>query len=176
MTPASIPITNYAQPFYPSSFIIPPYALLRRFPPSALHPGPDRRGKRVCAEVNGQDEAQEMKRREVSLPPGLKVKLDDLFCSITSLPVGRVPEARLGIRCEKMEEAHIVTPQEWEHIWVYGMDIFMTGYATCEEMGQRAALLLPNSKTFQYERIHVKNPALPESRLKPVKKLMDTAM
>ena len=75
-----------------------------------------------------------------------------------------------------MEEAHIVMPQEWEHIWVYGMDSFRKGYATYEEMGQRAALLLPNSKMFRYERIHVKNLALPVSRLKAMKKLMDTAM
>lgn len=127
----------------------------------------------LIVEINGQDEAREMKRKVVSLPPGVKVTLDESFHSITALRVRRVPEARVGIRCEGLNEAHLIAPYEWSNIWIYGMDLFMVGYATYEEMGQRAMLLQPNSKTFQYERTHTKNLALPVSRLKPIKKLLD---
>ena len=48
----------------------------------------------------------------------------------------------------------------------------MTGYATYEDMSQRSMLLPPNSRTFQYERTHVKNLALPVSKLKPIQKLL----
>lgn len=125
----------------------------------------------LIVEINGQDEAREMKRAIVSLAPGVKVGLNESFYSITSLHVRRLPEARVAIRVERMNETHIVAPYDWSNLWVYGMDILMVGYTTYEEMGQRATLLLPNSKTFQYERTHVKNLAMPVSRLKPMQKL-----
>lgn len=129
----------------------------------------------LIVEVNGQDEAREMKRVVVSLPPGIKVSVNELFYSITALHVRRVPEARVGIRCERLDETHLITPYDWSNIWVYGMDIFMVGYATYEEMGQRAILLQPNSRIFQYERTHVKNLAMMVSKLKPMQKLFGAA-
>lgn len=130
----------------------------------------------LIVEVNGQDEAREMKRVVINLPPGVKVTLDEAFYSITSFHVRHVPEARLGIQCEGMNESLSVAPYDWSNIWVYGMDILMTGYATYEEMSQRAMLLPPNSRTFQYERTHVKNLALPVSKLKPIQNLLEATM
>jgi hypothetical protein len=127
----------------------------------------------LIVEISGQDEAREVKRVGVSIQPGVKVKLDESFYSITSLRIKRLPDARLGIRCERMKEAHIVAPHEWGNIWVYGLDIWMTGYTTYEEMGQRASLLQPNSRTFQYERTRVKNLAMPVSKLKPMSRLFN---
>lgn len=129
----------------------------------------------LIVEISGQDEAREMKRKGLSLPPGVKVKLDESFYSITSLHVRRMPEARIGIRCERFGEAHIVAPQDWGNIWVYGMDILMAGYTTYEEMGTRSTLLQPNTRTFQYERTHVKNLAMPLFKLKPMSRLFDMA-
>ncbi|MBK7449491.1 MAG: hypothetical protein IPJ47_08675 [Anaerolineales bacterium] len=126
----------------------------------------------LIVEVNGQDEAREMKRKVVSLAPGVKAKVNESFYSITSLHVQRMPEARVGIHGEGISQTHVITPHDWANIWVYGMDIFMTGYASYEEMSQRATLLQPGSKTFQYERTHVKNLALPVSKLKSIKKLL----
>lgn len=125
----------------------------------------------LIVEVNGQDEAREMKREVISLSPGVNVKLHEVFYSITSLHVRRVPEARIRIHCEALNETLVIAPHDWSNIWVYGMDIFMVGYATYEEMSQRATLLLPNSRTFQYERTHVKNLSLLVSKLKPIQKL-----
>lgn len=129
----------------------------------------------LLVEVNGQDEAREMKRAVVSLAPGVKVAMNEAFYSVTSLHVRRMPEARVGIHCETLNESLLITPLDWSNIWVYGMDILMTGYATYEEMSQRATLLPPNSRTFQYERTHVKNLALPVSRLKPMQTLLNMA-
>ena len=129
----------------------------------------------LIVEISGQDEARNMKRKGLSLPPGVKVKLDETFYSITSLHVRRMPEARIGIRCERMNEAHIVAPHEWGNIWVYGMDVLMAGYTTYEEMGARSTLLQPNARTFQYERTHVKNLLMPLARLKPMGRLFNIA-
>lgn len=129
----------------------------------------------LIVEINGQDEAREMKREILSLSPGILVRSHEAFYSITSVHVRRVPEARIRIQCETLSEALVIAPHDWSNIWVYGMDIFMTGYATYEDMSQRATLLLPNSRTFQYERTHVKNLSLPVSKLKPIHKLVGSA-
>ena len=127
----------------------------------------------LIVEVSGQAESRELKRETVSLPPKTKVKLNESFYAVTALHVRRMPEARVGIRCEKMNEAHIVAPGEWGNIWVYGLDVFMAGHIGYEEFGQRASMLLPNASTFQYSRTHVKNLVLPVSKLKPMKKLFE---
>ena len=88
------------------------------------------------------------------------VALDDDVRQVTVVAVGR---------------ARVIAPHDWSNIWVYGMDIFMVGYATYEEMSQRATLLLPNTQTFQYERTHVKNLSLLISKLKPMQKLLTAA-
>ncbi len=125
----------------------------------------------LLVEVNGQDEAREMKRKVLSLPPKTKVTVDESFYSISSIHIRREMDARLGIKCEAVKEAHVISPLEWGNIWVYGMEIFLAGYISYEEFGQRATALLPNSKVFQYEHTRVKNLCLPVSSLKPMYKL-----
>ncbi|GAB1470308.1 hypothetical protein MASR2M66_11850 [Chloroflexota bacterium] len=129
----------------------------------------------LIVEVHGQDEAREMKRSVVSVSPGGRVHVPEAFYSITALRVRRTPDARLSVQCKAMNADHIIHSYEWSNIWVYGMDIFMTGYATYEEVSQRAKLLPPGARTFQYERTHVKNLSLPVSKLKPLKKLLEAA-
>jgi len=126
----------------------------------------------MLIEVNGQDEAREMKRTVISVAPGGIAKLNEMFYSVTSLHIHRAPKTRINIHSEGLNETLVVAPLDWSNIWVYGMDILMTGYATYEDMSQRSMLLPPNSRTFQYERTHVKNLALPVSKLKPIQKLL----
>jgi hypothetical protein len=127
----------------------------------------------LLVEISGQDEGRGVKRKTVSLAPGTKVTVNESFYSVTSLHVRRVPEARLGIRCEALPTAHVISPFEWSNLWVYGMDIFLAGFVSYEEFKQSASTLLPNSKTFQYERTHVKNLSLPVSKLKPMRRLFE---
>jgi len=126
----------------------------------------------LIVEVSGQDEGREMKRSTISLPPKKKVALTESFYSITSLHVRRIPEARIGIHCAAIRDAHIISTSQWNNIWVYGMEIFLAGQITYEEFGRQAKTLLPNSKVYQYERTRVKNLALPVSNLKPIEKLI----
>lgn len=125
----------------------------------------------LLIEINGQDKGRELKRRTVSLPPKTKVVVDESFYSLTSMHIRRMPDARVGLRCEAIKESHIISPLEWGNIWVYGMEIFLAGFISHEEFSQRANPLLPNSKVFQYEHTRVKNLALPVSNLKPMHKL-----
>ncbi|NOH04783.1 MAG: hypothetical protein HND47_23840 [Chloroflexi bacterium] len=129
----------------------------------------------LIVEVSGQDADREMKRKGISLPPGVKVKLDESFYSIAALHIRRLPEARIGIRCETNPETHLVSPFDWINLWVYGMDVFFAGYLPYEEFSQRAKTLLPDSQVFQYKHTKTKNLAVRVSDLKPIGRLLETA-
>ena len=129
----------------------------------------------LIVEVNGQGQSREMSRCVVSLPPKTKVTLDESFYSITHLHVRRMPDARIGIHCEAIKDAYIISPLQWNNLWVYGLDIFLAGYVSYEEFGNTAKSLLPNSKVYQYEKTRVKNLALPISRLKPMTRLLEAS-
>ncbi|MCB0100561.1 MAG: hypothetical protein H6635_17215 [Anaerolineales bacterium] len=124
----------------------------------------------LLLEVYGQDEGREVKRAVISISPHGRASIPESFYAITALHVRRVPDAKVTIQLES-GESHTIPPYEWANIWVYGMDIFLTGYASYEEMSQRATLLPPGARTFQYEHTHVKNLSLPVAKLKPLKKL-----
>ncbi len=126
----------------------------------------------VIIEVNGQDESRRTKRKTLSLAPKTKVVVHEAFYSISSLHIHRAADARVGIKCEAIKEAHIVSPFEWSNIWIYGMDVYLCGFLSYEEFSRQAKILPPNSHTFQYEQTRVKNLFLPVSSLKPIEKLL----
>lgn len=125
----------------------------------------------TIVEVIGQDEGRVMKRKVVSLHPKTKINLDENFYAINAIHAKHMPNARIGIKCEALKEAYIISHFDWANIWVYGMDIFLCGFLSYEEFSQQAKTLLPNSKTFQYETTRVKNLFVPIANLKPIEKL-----
>jgi hypothetical protein len=127
----------------------------------------------MILEINGQDSGREWMRKTISLPPKTKVLVKDSFYSVTSLHIRRLPDARVGIHCDAVKEACVVTPLEWGNIWVYGMDIFLTGYISHENFSQRAKPVPPGSRVFQYTATKSKNLFVPVSNLNPLTVLLD---
>lgn len=119
----------------------------------------------MLVEISGQDSGRGNLTRLVNLPPKTRVTVDDPFYSVTAVHVKNIPSARLGIHCPAYKEMHIISPLEWGNIWVYGLNITMTGFIPRGEFRQRAKLLPPNSRTFQYDRTKTKNLAMPVSEL-----------
>jgi hypothetical protein len=87
---------------------------------------------------------------------------------LTAVHVKKIPSVRLGIHCPTYKETHLIPPLEWKNIWVYGMDIILAGFISRGEFRQRAKLIAPNSRTFQYDRTKTKNLAVPVSELSPL--------
>lgn len=129
----------------------------------------------MLIELNGQAEGREFMTRAVNLPPQTRVLVEDRFYSLTSVRVHRLPQARLGIRCEVRRETYLISPLGWGNIQVYSMDIYLAGYIPRGEFSRRAVMIAPNSRVFQYNRTHVKNLAVPVSDLKPLGELLDKA-
>jgi hypothetical protein len=86
---------------------------------------------------------------------------------------GIKPGARLGIYSPSRKETYLIEPGEWSNIWIYGMDIFLTGWISRAEFRQRATLLQEGSRVFQFDRTHVKNLAVSISELKPLSELLE---
>jgi hypothetical protein len=122
----------------------------------------------MLIEISGQDSGRGILTRTVNLPPKTRVTVDDPFYSVTAIHVKNIPSARLGIHCPAQKETQIISPLEWGNIWVYGINITLTGFISRGEFRQRAKLLAPNSRTFQYDHTKTKNLAVPVSELNPL--------
>jgi hypothetical protein len=119
----------------------------------------------LIVQIHGQDSGRALIHKTISLPPRTKVMIREGFYSISALHVRRIPDARIGIQCEAIQEACVIAPLDWGNLWIYVMDIFLTGWISHEEFGQHAKPLPINSRTFQYEHTKVKNLTLPNSEL-----------
>ena len=125
----------------------------------------------LIVEISGQDEGRGFVTRVLSLPPKVRVTVDDSFYSVMAIHVRNIPSARIGIHSPAFKEAHVIAPLEWGNLWLYGMDIALTGWITREEFRRRAKLIAPNSRVFQYDRTKTKNLAVPVSSLNPLGEL-----
>ncbi len=122
-------------------------------------------------EIGGQAENREFMTRTVELPPRTRVEVTDPFFAVSFLHISSLPAARIGIHSPCRGEPYIISPFEWGNIWVYGMDIILTGYITYDEFGRRSQPLPPNSRVFQYNRTKTKNLTMPIADLKPLPNL-----
>ncbi len=125
----------------------------------------------LIVEISGQDEGRGFVTRVLSLPPKVRVTVDAPFYSVMAIHVRNIPSARIGIHSPAFKEAHVIAPLEWGNLWLYGMDITLTGWITREEFRRRAKLIAPNSRVFQYDRTKTKNLAVPVSSLNPLGEL-----
>ncbi len=127
--------------------------------------------EKMLVEVSGQDGARGFLTRLVNLPAKTRVTVKDPFYSVTAVHVKNIPTARLGIHSSAYKEAHVIPPLDWGNIWVYGMDITLAGFISRGEFRQRAKMIAPNSRVFQYNHTKTKNLAVPVSELNPLQGL-----
>jgi hypothetical protein len=118
----------------------------------------------MLVEIIGQDQGRGSLKRLLNLPPKTCVAVNDPFYSVTALHVKNIPLARLGIHSPAHKETHLIQTLDWKNIWVYGMDITLTGYLTRGEFRQRAKSVATNSRLFDPE----KNLVVPVSELNPL--------
>jgi hypothetical protein len=129
----------------------------------------------LTVEIGGQDAGRAMRSLEVQVPPRTRIQLDDRFYSLAYIHVKSPPSARLGIHSPQLKETHIVEPAGWNNIWVYGLDILLTGYLERGEFNRRASFLREGARVFQYNRTRTKNLAVSVYDLRPMSELLARA-
>jgi hypothetical protein len=124
-------------------------------------------------EIGGQDGGREMRTCVVEVPPRKRIELEEGFFSVSHVHIQNLPNARIGIRSTVRKEAHLIGALDWGNIWVYGMDILLTGWLTRGEFNQRANPIQAGARVFQYDRTRTKNLAVPVFDLKPLSELFE---
>jgi hypothetical protein len=126
-------------------------------------------------EIGGQDAGREMRSLKVEIPPKRRIQMDDGFFSVAYIHTKNLPQSRIGIHSPRRDETYIVEPLDWGNIWVYGMDILLTGYLTRAEFRQQARFVREGARVFQYEQTRTKNLAVDICNLKPLAELFERA-
>ena len=127
----------------------------------------------LTVEIGGQAQDREFLTRALTLPPRTRVKVDDEFYALASVHVDQMPAARVGIHSPYMGDPYLIDPFAWGNIWVYGMEIFLTGYLSYEEFSRKSSQIQPGSRVFQYNKTRTKNLAVPIADLKPLGRLFE---
>jgi len=126
----------------------------------------------ITVEIGGQNAGREFVTATLELPPKKRVPVEQSFYSLAYIHAARRPEARIGLHSPVRGEAYIVPAHEWGNIWVYGMDILLTGWLTHEEYRRKAKVLNAGMSTFQYARTRTKNLLVPMAELNPLAPLL----
>ena len=127
----------------------------------------------LLIEISGQDEGRGFLTRTVELPPRTRVLVEDDFFAVSSIHARSVPNARVGIYSPTRKETYLISAMDWGNIWVYGMDILLTGYISRDEFRRRASFIQAGSRVFQYDQTRTKNLAVPVADLKPLSQLFE---
>jgi len=127
----------------------------------------------LTVEIGGQAQGREFLTRRVELPPRTRVKVNENFFSLSSIHVDQLPGARVGIHSPYIGEPYLVDPFTWGNIWVYGMEVILTGYISREEFRRKSSLIQPGSHVFQYNKTRTKNLAVPVADLKRLGRLFE---
>jgi len=126
-------------------------------------------------EIGGQDEGRAMQSCTVELPPRRRVEIPNEFFSLSYVHTRSSPNARIGLHSPTRRETYLIGTQDWGNIWVYGMQVVLTGYIRRDEFSRRASFLQTGSRIFQYNATQVKNLAVSVSELKPLSALFEQA-
>ena len=124
-------------------------------------------------ELGGQTAGREFVTTTLELPPKKRVPVEQSFHSLAYIHATSRPEARIGLHSPARGEAIIVPAQAWSNIWVYGMEILMTGWLSHEEFRRKAKVLNAGMRAMQYDRTRVKNLFVQMEELNPLKPLFE---
>lgn len=127
----------------------------------------------LSVEIGGQDAQRAVNTITLTLPPRALTPVPHEFYSVAFLHVDSLPSARIGIHSPVRGEPHLVAPSEWGNIWVYGMDITLTGYITREEFRRRAEPIPLGARVFQHDQTRAKALAVPIASLHPLHALLE---
>lgn len=127
----------------------------------------------ISLEICGQDANRAFITTTLHLPPRTLIRAPQQFYAIACLHAAGLPAARIGIHSPLRGEPYLISPPDWGNIWVYGMEITLTGYLTRGEFRRRADFLPQGARVFQYSRMRIKTLSVPIADLHPMDALLD---
>lgn len=126
----------------------------------------------VQVELGGQGRAHTFLGETISLAPRRRTTAAQDFYRLAYVHTPILPDGPVGLHSPTLKETLLIQPEQWSNIWVYGIEIYYTGYMTRRDFRQRAQKLAAGSKVFQYDRTRTDNFALPVGQLRPLRGLL----
>jgi hypothetical protein len=124
-------------------------------------------------EIGGQGQDRRFQHEQIAVSPLTRIEPKSIFYTLAYLHASHRPDGRLALRSSRSRQAYTITPDDWDNIWVYGMEIFMAGYMTCGEYRRLAHRLPAGNRVLQYARTRTANMALPLGELRPLDDLLN---
>ncbi|MBV6396630.1 MAG: hypothetical protein HFACDABA_02230 [Anaerolineales bacterium] len=127
----------------------------------------------ITVELHGQTEEREFVSETLLLPPRTRVEANTKFFALAALHAQTPPDGRIAVHSPARRDTCVIHPLEWGNLWVYGMDIYFTGWIPRDEFRRRAELIREGARVFQFEQTRVKNLAVPIRELHPLDELFE---
>ena len=125
--------------------------------------------------LGGQTGQREYQTETIVLQPGRRTRAGTDYYSLVCLHAADLPDGPVGIHSPRLGETHVVQPDKWGNIWIYGLEVVLAGYLTRGEFRRRARRVPPGTAVLQYPRTCVENMAVPLSDLRPITDLVARA-
>jgi hypothetical protein len=125
----------------------------------------------ISVEIGGQDVERNFITETLTLEPLTRCFAENNYYSLAYIHADSIPTARLGVHSPGKNEIYLVQPHEWGNIWIYGMDIWLTGYILHEEFRRKASAIFAGSRVFQYSKTQTKNLSVPVADLRSLNEL-----
>ena len=129
----------------------------------------------VTVELGGHGAGREACSYTLELPPRTRVEIQTGFFSPSYVHVKSPPRGRIGLHSVVCKQTYTIGAWDWVNLWVYGIELWLTGYLTREEFSRRARFVQAGSQVFQSNQTQVKNLAVPISELRPLSDLLEEA-
>jgi hypothetical protein len=129
----------------------------------------------VNLEIGGQGPNRSFQTEQLALQGHQPLLARSEFYSLAYLHTTQLPAGQVTVYSPSLKRNHPVPPTKWDNIWVYGMEIFLSGYITRGEFRRRARRLPAGSRVFQYEHTRTTNFSLSIAELYPINDLLDKA-
>ena len=127
----------------------------------------------LSIEIGGLEAKRNFVTVRVALPSRQRIQVDEPFYSLGYVRALQPVKGRLGLHSLHHGETHIIRPEDWGNIWIYGKEILLAGWMSHAEFRQKARVLNPGMRTFQYERTSTKNLMVPIEDLNPLINLLE---
>ncbi len=127
----------------------------------------------INVEIGGQDAERNFITETLTLEPLTRGFAVNEYYSLAYIHADSIPGARIGVHSAGKGEIYLVQPHEWGNVWIYGMDIWLTGYITHEEFRRKASAIFAGSRVFQYSKTQTKNLSVPVTDLRPLNELFE---
>lgn len=124
-------------------------------------------------EIGGQDADRNFITETLALQPLTRSFAVNKYYSLAYIHADNIPTARIGVHSPAKGEIYLIQPHEWGNIWIYGMEIWLTGYLSHEEFRRKASTIFAGSRVFQYSKTQTKNLSVPVADLRPLSELFE---